>query len=525
MAGLFSRAVLVAGVMAALVGVALGAAPAAPGWLPARTLSEAGADAVIPDIAVDSKGDATVVWQQAQNSEWTVQAVDRPSGGSWSSPVPLSAPAASVQTPQVATAGQRVVAVWVRLDDKSKNQIVQAADRDQRTSTWGPSTSLSTPGRDAQQERIAVNAAGDAVAVWSSVGLNGWTTLAAYRPHGGAWQPAVPLDTPTIGTTSPDVVIDGAGRVVAAWGETSGTLWQVYASSRATNGTWSKPVAISGPDPGTIAPQLALEGNGDVTAVWSRSLDTTVKVIESATRSASNGAWSRVGQLFPAGPDALAPAVAVDKRGDGVIVFTSSSATGLSVAVSVRRPGKAWGRPVMLATTKSGALLPQVAVDARGGIVVVWQHSTGGFSRVQSRSLPAGSSTWTTPRTLSKAGADAVTPQVAVDADGDGAMAWARFGGQSSAIQGDGYDATGPELNKLSIPSSGVAGKRVVFGVTASDVWSAVRTIRWSFGDGAAGSGRTTGHVYKRPGRYQATVTATDSFGHVSSVRRWVSIS
>jgi hypothetical protein len=319
-------------------------------------------------------------------------------------------------------------------------------------------------------------------------------------------------------------VIDSTGRVVAAWGETNGSGWRVYASSRATDGTWSKPVAISGPDAGTIAPQLALEGSNDVLAVWSRSVGTS-KVIESSTRGAATNAWTPARQLFPPGPDALAPVVAVNKRGDGVIVWSSSDpSTGLSVAASVRRPGRAWGKPVVLATTKTGALAPQVAIDDRGDIVAVWQHSTGGFSRVQASNLAAGTSTWSPARSLSKVGADAVTPQVALDADGDGAVAWARYGGQSFVIQGDGYDGSGPLLSKLSIPISGVVGKRVIFAVTPMDVWTTVRTIRWSFGDGTVGSGRLTGHVYKRAGRYQATVTAADAFGHARSVKRWIRI-
>jgi hypothetical protein len=321
-------------------------------------------------------------------------------------------------------------------------------------------------------------------------------------------------------------VVDGTGRATAVWAQTNGSGWRVYASSRSGDGTWSKAVAISGPDAaGTITPQLALEGSNDVTAVWSRSLGTST-VIESATRSATTGGWSPAVQLFPSGPNGFSPQIAVNKRGDGVLVWTSSDPTsGLSVMASLRPAGKAWGKPVPLITSTTGAVTtPQVAIDARGDTLAVWSNSTGGASRVQASNHIAGTSTWSSPRTLSRAGADAVTPQVALDLDGDGAVAWARVAGQSLVIQGEGYDRSGPELNKLTIPTSGVVGKKLVFAVTPMDVWASVRTVRWTFGDGSAGSGRLTGHVYKRPGRYQASVTATDAFGHVRSVRRWVKI-
>jgi len=511
------------GVLAAVVGVAVAAAPAPPRWLPVRDLSEAGADAVIPDVAVDARGNATVVWAQAKDTSWTVQAVERLAGGSWGAPAGLSAPASQVASAQIAIAGSTVAAVWNRYD--GKNQITQAADRDPKTNAWSTPVSLSTSGRDSQSPRLAVNAAGDAVAVWASFGLSGWTTQRAYRPHGGTWLPAVPLQSSTVATAAPDVVIDGTGRATAVWAQTNGSGWRVYASSRGPDGVWSKAVAISGPDAaGTITPQLALEGNDDVIAVWARKIDTR-SVIESATRSSATGAWSPAGQLFPTGADAFAPQIAVSKRGDGVIIWTSlDPSKGLSVAASLRPAGKAWGRPIVLTSDSTGVSGPQVAIDARGDALVVWSYSTCGASRIQTSNHLAGTSTWSSPRTLSKAGADAVTPQVALDGDGDGAVAWARVAGQFLEVQGEGYDRSGPVLNRLSIPVSGVVGKKLVFAVTAMDVWASVRTVRWAFGDGTAGSGRLTGHAYKRPGRYQASVTATDAFGHVRTVRRWVKI-
>ncbi len=512
-----------AALLCVLVGVA-GAALAPPGWLPPRTLSDPAADAVIPDVAVDSHGNVTAVWGQAKNSEWTVQAVQRPAGGAWSAPVALSTPASIVAPPQLAVAGSNAVVVWARYD--GKNLIVQASSLDTTTGSWSAPASLSAPGRDAAAPRVAIDADGDAVVVWASISLPGSTIQAAYRPRGGAWQPTVPLDAPTVQTAAPDVVIDGKGRAVAAWAESAGSGSRVYSSARGVDGTWSNPVAISAADATTsITPQLALEGNGDVTAVWSRSLGTAT-VIESATRNAATGAWSRVGQLFPTGPDAIAPQIAVNKRGDGILVWTSSDPkSGLSVVASFRPAGKPWGKPVVLVPSATGAPAPQPAIDAKGNAVVVWARTIGGVSRVQGTYRAIVGNVWATRRSLSRIGADSVTPQVSLDADGDGAAVWARVSGQEFVIQGDGYDATGPVLNKLLTPVTGVAGKKVVFGVTPTDVWSAVRTIRWSFGDGSTGSGRLTGHVYNRAGRFQVTVTATDSFGHARSVKRWVQVS
>jgi PKD repeat protein len=121
-------------------------------------------------------------------------------------------------------------------------------------------------------------------------------------------------------------------------------------------------------------------------------------------------------------------------------------------------------------------------------------------------------------------GADALTPQVALGAEGDGVVAWARYDGRTFVIQAVGYDNSGPALGKVAIPASGSVGRRLVFTVAPKDVWTTIGAIRWTFGDGTAGSGRATGHVYTRPGRYTARVTVADAFSHVTTVRRTVTI-
>jgi hypothetical protein len=281
---------------------------------------------------------------------------------------------------------------------------------------------------------------------------------------------------------------------------------------------------LSGVDAtGSIAPQLALERTGDVLAVWSRTIGTKT-VIEAATLDVSRRAWSVATEPFKVTHDAFAPSVAVNRRGDGVIVWTSSDPTGLSVLASYRHAGKPWGQPQPVSGTAAGSLAPQVAVDARGGALAVWTQSNGGSSRVHAASFAATGSTWSAARVLSRLGEDAVTPQVTLDDAGDGAVAWSRYNGQSFVIQAAGYDGSGPALSRLSIPPAGTVGKRLVFTVTPRDVWTTVSTVRWSFGDGTAGSGRMTGHAYTRAGTYTLKITAADAFGHVSTAKRLLKV-
>ena len=178
-----------------------------------------------------------------------------------------------------------------------------------------------------------------------------------------------------------------------------------------------------------------------------------------------------------------------------------------------------------VSATSSGPLAPSVAIDGKGNVVVAWTRATGGRSLVQAASLGAATGRWTKPIDLSQVGADALTPDVALAATGDGALVWSGYSAQGFVVQAVGYDASGPELVKVAVPERGVVGGRLGFTVALRDIWSGIQSVMWSFGDGSVADGKKVTHAYRRAGRFAVRVTATDASGHSSTIRRFVSIS
>jgi PKD domain len=511
-------ALCAAGVAAA---TAAAAVTGGPRWLLPHDLSEATADSIVPSVALDARGDVFVVWAQAVGSSWTVEEAERPWGGSWTLPRALSEQANHVGSPQVVVAGTHVVASWVRYN--GKNLVAQVAERDPG-GTWSQPVSLSPPGRDAVSPELAVDARGDMAVVWASLGLRGWSIQDAFRPAGAGWQLGDILDASAEGTAAPDVAFDTKGNAVAVWAATFGDGWGIQASYRPAGGAWSAASTISGQDAsGSLEPQLAVEGNGDVLAVWSRNVgDNTI--VETATRSVTGTAWTAARQLSPGGSDALAPRIAVDGRGYGLVVWTSSGQDGLTVVADYRKPGKDWGPPASLTTVASGPISPAIALDDRGDAIAVWSHVFASGSRIQGSWHTPTAAKWSAVRSLSKPGADALTPQGGLDADGNGSVVWARYNGEKFVIQAVGYDQSGPVLERLAVPARARAGRAVTFSVAPKDVWANVRTVRWTFGDRGVATGQRVSHAYGHAGRYAVRVTATDAFGHSTTIRRFVSI-
>ena len=107
-------------------------------------------------------------------------------------------------------------------------------------------------------------------------------------------------------------------------------------------------------------------------------------------------------------------------------------------ALSRRRPER---RTDPLAG-RGGRVRAQVAVDADGDAVFTWRRSDGTDYRVQAR-MRSAAGALSAVQTLSASGQSAVTPQVAIDPDGDAVFTWWRSDGANLRVQARARSAAG----------------------------------------------------------------------------------
>jgi len=125
--------------------------------------------------------------------------------------------------------------------------------------------------------------------------------------------------------------------------------------------------------------------------------------------------WSAPADLSAAGHDAHAPQVAVDPQGDAVAVWHRSDGANDIVQSSLRPAGAVWQAPVDLSATGANAVDPQVALDAQGDAVAIWDRSDGA-NQIAQGSVRAAGGAGQAAVDLSAAGADALALDLAVDA-------------------------------------------------------------------------------------------------------------
>jgi PKD domain len=206
--------------------------------------------------ALDEHGNAVVTWSEtnATHEDLIEASAGKIATDTWGKAAVLSAPGGNFEEePQIAVSpGGEAVAVWERND--GKNNIVEAAAGSAASGVWGAAVALSAKGQDADQQQVAVDAQGDAMAVWRR--FDGSFYLAEANAFDGAGPLLESLSIPSKGvvgqpltfSVSPFDSFSAAAAAAVSWtfgdGATAlgGSVTHAYAK------VGSYPVTVSSAD-------------------------------------------------------------------------------------------------------------------------------------------------------------------------------------------------------------------------------------------------------------------------------------
>lgn len=122
------------------------------------------------------------------------------------------------------------IAIWTRHD--GSGSVVQSAVRPVGRA-WQPPVELSSAGQHASAPQVAVNARGDAVAIWTrrDADAENYIVQGAARPAGRGWQAPVDLSVVAPDTYAIDVEVDARGNAIAVWTQFDGSNYIVQSTA------------------------------------------------------------------------------------------------------------------------------------------------------------------------------------------------------------------------------------------------------------------------------------------------------
>jgi len=243
---------------------------AEPGWAPA--------------ITVAANGDAVMTWTEtgggpSQTSLWA----SRNRGGVWETPALLSSDTGQVEASILvgADAGGNALALWSqRLGGIGGPYTLRSARLSASTGTWSAPVTVNDGQHEATTARLAVDAAGDAVAVWYEA--NHGVVASRFLAATATWDSPATVQAQTTGLVAvvePSVGVDAKGNAVASWVQPIGSppRPRLFAAQLASSsGTWTAPIdllADTNATPYASETQLSVNTKGEAILVWHQQTD------------------------------------------------------------------------------------------------------------------------------------------------------------------------------------------------------------------------------------------------------------
>ena len=386
----------------------------------------------------------------------------------WTTPEPVSDTDRSIFDPQIAVdAAGNATAVW-RINDGS-NFIIQASTK-RVDESWQDPENLSADGYDANTPQIAVNAAGNATAVWTINDGSNFIIQAKTKLVDGIWQDLNNLSTPGRTAREPQIAMDATGNATAVWAEDDGSNYIVQARTKPFGESWQDIATLSDAGQSAREPQIAVDADGNATAVWVR-YNGSEYIIQASTKRVGES-WQDPENLSADGYDTSVPQIAVNAAGDAAAVWVGSDGSNEIIQATTKPFGESWQDPVDLSEAGRNNVAPQIAVNADGNATAVWVRDDGSHYIVQAKTKPFGGS-WQDIATLSEAGQDTRGPQIAVDAAGNATAVWIK-GDKMRGVVESSTQYAAPTVTSV-VPNNGspAGGTSVTitgnsfFGVTA----------------------------------------------------------
>ncbi len=354
----------------------------------------------------------------------------------WLAPETLTPPGPNAEDAHVALdARGNALAVWTRRSDDA--YVLQAADRP-AGGGWQQPVDV-TPPRSIHGLQLAVTPSGDAVALWQDFASRRYAAMSAARPAGGAWGRAVRVSPGSRRPSVPRLALDPRGNAFAVWDEWAPGRAVVKAAVRPRGGDWRRPTVLTRIPGASLhdgaGADVAVAANGDALAIWTRSSRRRARgrpvstSVQAAVR-ASGADWQRPVTLSPGSRYAGGAKVALDPKGNAVAVWTAAateSSFATRAQAATRPRGRRWSRPVRISAAGEAVSELEVEVDARGEATALWGRSLRqGFSIVRSSVRPLGG-TWQPPVNVSPAGEQAGGGNLALDDRGNATAIWDRY--------------------------------------------------------------------------------------------------
>ena len=332
-----------------------------------------------PEVAIDTLGNALAVWSQSDGTRYNIWASRYTVGSGWGEAEVIETDnAGDASGPQIAIdASGNGWAVWSQKDGGISSNIW--LNRYTAGSGWGEAELIgnSNTGR-AFSPQIALDALGNALVVWvqsDGTGSSGYH-IWARRYTNNQWGTAVAIEN--VGFVgNPRIAMDASGNAIAVWTRNDGAAYNIWANRYMVGNGWGTAAPIdSGNDGGVSDPSIAINAAGNAVVAWRRANSALDQFDNWASYYTVGSGWGSATLIEASNDIAYPPEVVIDSLGNALVVWYQRSDAGNNSIWSSRYTAdNGWSAAIPIADK---GLNPKIAMDGSGNVLMVYQ-AQGGF--------------------------------------------------------------------------------------------------------------------------------------------------
>jgi hypothetical protein len=367
-------------------------------WGTATIIDNEDGRAHLPNVAIDSNGNAWAVWVQSHDFEFSIWAnrfsVDN---GSWGQAVLIEQIDNDAIHPEIAVDNLgNALAVWAQQNDAGGAYNIWANRYSTNNTSWGSAEMLEESTGDAKYPKVAVDDTGNAFVVWHerdgleysvwanryNESIDSWGVAEGIGSDGGVQRPSGSSIFRTEFT--PEVSVDGNGNALSVWSQTDGAQDNIWANRFSlANGSWGAATMIENDDGSARRPAISIDNNGNALALWYQfdgSRDTT----RFNHYNVADSSWGTAALIETGAGTAYYHQIAHDNSGNALAVWQEADGGVFSIRASRYSASKSsWEASALIEAEMGGAETPQIAIDGSGNALAVWEQNDGSQNNIR----------------------------------------------------------------------------------------------------------------------------------------------
>lgn len=263
--------------------------------------------------ASDADGNVLAVWSQSNGTHSEIWFDRFTAAGGWSGSSLLTSGNGDAQNPQITVdAKGDAWVVWQLIDGSTNN--IWANRFTVASNTWGTATRIENHnGGDANagvvnagnasMPQIAADGSGNVLVVWQHAdGQRSSIWANRFEVATQSWGTGVPIEGDDAGSAfDPQVLMDFNGNAVAAWSRWDSARGNIWTSRYLMGKGWATPVQLEAVTQSAHKPQISMDASGDTWVSWQEQSSASADSEGLATRYSFGTDWEANTNAAPVG--------------------------------------------------------------------------------------------------------------------------------------------------------------------------------------------------------------------------------